>query len=120
MTVSNQVTLRAFSSPSMTYLCVFTSSNGGSLDLRRPQDLTRLESGNETAFNEPFDLRSTIEEATLLYKNEATRRNLSFTVDVGQCPKTVLGDAKKIKTVVANLTANAGAPFTGTFVPYSY
>ncbi|EIN12484.1 hypothetical protein PUNSTDRAFT_118301 [Punctularia strigosozonata HHB-11173 SS5] len=70
-------------------------------------DLTRLESGHETTFSEPLDLRSTILDATVLYKNEAARRNLSFTVDLTGCPKTVLGDAKKIKTVVANLTANA-------------
>ncbi|KDQ62269.1 hypothetical protein JAAARDRAFT_30166 [Jaapia argillacea MUCL 33604] len=72
-------------------------------------DLTRLESGNETSFNEPFDLRVAIEDAVHLYRNEAARRNIRFNVEVDLSPNqaTVIGDAKKIKTAVANLTANA-------------
>ncbi|KAF7299237.1 ATP-binding cassette transporter [Mycena indigotica] len=70
-------------------------------------DLTRLESGNETSFNEPFDLQFTIEDATHLYRKEAQRRNLDFRLDLDQSPKTVVGDAKKIRTVVQNLTANS-------------
>lgn len=42
------------------------------------------------------------------YRNEALRRNLEFKIDVLESPRIVVGDAKKIKTVVANLTANAG------------
>ncbi|EJC98092.1 uncharacterized protein FOMMEDRAFT_97970 [Fomitiporia mediterranea MF3/22] len=70
-------------------------------------DLTRLESGNETYFNEPFNLHETIADAVQLYRNEATRRNVQFDLDISSCPKVVVGDAKKIRTVVANLTANA-------------
>ncbi|KDQ62255.1 hypothetical protein JAAARDRAFT_149003 [Jaapia argillacea MUCL 33604] len=72
-------------------------------------DLTRLETGNETSFNEPFDLRSTIEEAVHLYRDEAARRNLRFNVVFELSPKQmiVIGDARKVKTAVANLTANA-------------
>lgn len=71
------------------------------------QDLTRLESGGETSFNEPFNLHTIVREATLVYRNEAARRGLDFDVDLSKCPKSVVGDAKKIRTVVANLTANA-------------
>ncbi|KAJ7070009.1 hypothetical protein C8F01DRAFT_1114955 [Mycena amicta] len=70
-------------------------------------DLTRLESGNETSFNEPFDLQFTIEDATHLYRKEAQRRNIDFKLDLDQSPKKVVGDAKKIRTVVQNLTANS-------------
>ncbi|KAM5540919.1 hypothetical protein V8D89_005563 [Ganoderma adspersum] len=70
-------------------------------------DLTRLESGNEIAFNEPFDLHQAIDEATHLYRNEAWRRGLKFNIDLQHCPRQVVGDCKKIRTVVANLTANA-------------
>lgn len=70
-------------------------------------DLTRLESGNETSFNEPFSLSAAIEDATQVYRNEAERRDISFTIDVSQCPQVVVGDSKKITTVVQNLTANA-------------
>ncbi|OBZ71696.1 Histidine protein kinase 1 [Grifola frondosa] len=70
-------------------------------------DLTRLESGNETSFNEPFDLHQAIDDATLLYRNEAARRGLEFELDLSKCPRLVVGDSRKIRTVVANLTANA-------------
>ncbi|KAJ7714204.1 hypothetical protein B0H16DRAFT_1808320 [Mycena metata] len=70
-------------------------------------DLTRLESGNETSFNEPFDLQDAIEDATHLYRKEAQRRSIEFKMHLEQSPKTVVGDSKKIRTVVQNLTANA-------------
>lgn len=69
-------------------------------------DLTRLESGQDTSFNEPFDLHHAIEEATHIYRNEAHRRNLQFVFRVSG-PRVVVGDSRKIRTVVANLTANA-------------
>jgi signal transduction histidine kinase len=71
------------------------------------QDLTRLESGNETSFNEPFDLHFAIEEATHLYRKEAERRDVKFVLELQESPRTVVGDAKKIRTVVQNLTANS-------------
>jgi signal transduction histidine kinase len=71
------------------------------------QDLTRLESGNETSLSETFDLQAAIAEAIRVYKNEAGRRNLEFKLDISESPKAVIGDPKKIKTVVANLTANS-------------
>ncbi|KAB5591393.1 Phytochrome-like histidine kinase [Ceratobasidium theobromae] len=70
-------------------------------------DLTRHETGNETSFNEPFDLPGTIEDAVTLYRIEAMRRQIQFVVDTSDCPQMVTGDSKKIRTVVSNLTANA-------------
>ncbi|KAF8195506.1 hypothetical protein BJ912DRAFT_1021221 [Pholiota molesta] len=70
-------------------------------------DLTRLETGNETSFNEPFDLHFTIKEATHLYRKEAARRNIAFNLDIMDSPIAVIGDSNKIRTVVQNLTANA-------------
>ncbi len=71
-------------------------------------DLTRIESGNETAFNDPFDLRSCIQDATRVYASEAKRRGLQFEVELHNAPDCmVLGDLRKIRTVVANLVANA-------------
>ena len=75
------------------------------------QDLTKFETGKETSFNEPFNLHTSVDEAVNLYKNEALRRDLTFEIDLGDSPKWVVGDAKKIRTVVANLTANAGESF---------
>ncbi|KAJ7134984.1 hypothetical protein C8R43DRAFT_894662 [Mycena crocata] len=70
-------------------------------------DLTRLESGNETSFNEPFDLQDAIDDATHLYRKEAHRRKIEFKIELEQSPKTVVGDSKKIKTILGNLVANA-------------
>jgi len=42
-----------------------------------------------------------------MYRREAGRRKLSFTLDLTTCPTTIIGDAKKIRTVVQNMTANA-------------
>lgn len=70
-------------------------------------DLTRLESGNETSFNEPFHLRQAIEEATAVYRREAGRRGLEFKLEVDEVPMYVIGDSKKMCTVVQNLIANA-------------
>jgi hypothetical protein len=53
-------------------------------------------------------LPAAIDEAVRLYRSEATRRSLTFNVNTSDSPKVVIGDAKKIQTVVANLTANAG------------
>jgi signal transduction histidine kinase len=58
-------------------------------------------------FNEPFDLRTVIMEATNLYKHEAQRKGLDFEVDLAGDLRMVVGDSSKVRTVVANITANA-------------
>ncbi|KAF5380673.1 hypothetical protein D9757_007064 [Collybiopsis confluens] len=83
------------------------------------KDLTRLESGNDFSINEPFDLANNIQDAISIYRNEALRRNLEFEVDIDQCPSIVIGDAKKIRTVVQNLTANASAESALLSVKYT-
>ncbi|KAK0487234.1 phytochrome-like protein [Armillaria novae-zelandiae] len=70
-------------------------------------DLTRLESGNETSFNQTFNLPAAVEEAISPYRSEAQRQSIDFILDISESPKEVIGDARKIKTVVQNLTANA-------------
>lgn len=71
-------------------------------------DLTRIETGNETAFNDPFDLRQSINDAVRLYQTESTRRGLEFKVVMADdLPASVIGDSRKIKTVISNLVANS-------------
>ena len=72
------------------------------------KDLTRIESGIETSFNESFDLHRAVGEATSLYRKESSRKGLNFELHMANCPQVVVGDAKKIRTLIANLTANAG------------
>ena len=67
-----------------------------------------MESGNEISLSEPFDFAATIEDAVQVYRTEAERRDIRFTITMENLPKLIIGDAKKIRTAVANLTANAG------------
>ena len=100
-------TRRVCSSQSMISWYVGTDNCLGSSGSPRLQDLTRVESGHETTFNELFDLPSVITEAINLYKYEAQRKGLKFEVDLGGDLPMVIGDLRKIRTVVANLTANS-------------
>jgi signal transduction histidine kinase len=52
-------------------------------------------------------LKAAITDAVQLYKSEAGRRDLAFNLNLAECPERVVGDCKKIQTVVANLTGNA-------------
>ena len=71
-------------------------------------DLTRIETGNETAFNDPFDLRQSISDGLRLYQTESARRGLEFRVNMApDVPQQVIGDSRKIKTVISNLVANS-------------
>ncbi|WVQ76469.1 hypothetical protein IAR50_006137 [Cryptococcus sp. DSM 104548] len=71
-------------------------------------DLTRIETGNETAFKDPFNLRQSISEAIRLYETETTRRGIEFRVKTSDdLPQSVIGDSMKIRTVIANLVANS-------------
>ena len=84
------------------------------LTLRLAQDLTRTEKGNDLFLQDPFDLSSTVTEAISSHKVEAQR--LGLTLDVVESPSgtppTVLGDRGKIRQIITNVIANAGAsPF---------
>lgn len=71
-------------------------------------DLTRIETGNETAFSDPFDLKQTITDTVRLYETESKRRGIDFTVNVDEAlPRMVVGDSRKIRTLISNLAANA-------------
>ena len=71
-------------------------------------DLTRIETGNETAFNDPFDMRQNLDDAVRLYRTEAERRGIDFKVNTStDLPSQVIGDSRKIKTVISNLVANS-------------
>jgi signal transduction histidine kinase len=45
----------------------------------------------------------------LSFRIEAARRGLVFRMDVIDIPRFVIGDSKKIRTVLGNLVANASA-----------
>lgn len=78
-----------------------------------------MESGNETSFHEVFNLAEVVKDAAYLYSKEAERRGITFVVDVSECPTFVVGDAKKVKTVIQNLTANACEAYEYNFTLFA-
>jgi signal transduction histidine kinase len=58
-------------------------------------------------------------EATNLYKYEAQRKGLDFEVDLAGDLRMVIGDSSKVRTVVANLTANARKESPFLIFPYA-
>lgn len=56
---------------------------------------------------ETFNLPTVIEQAAEAYMYEANRRKIDFTLDLKNSPSEVIGDSKKIRSVVQNLTGNA-------------
>lgn len=70
-------------------------------------DLTRLESGHLTQFNDTFDLPTLISESCAPYVKDAHRKSLTFDIFTSGCPQWVMGDSRKLSSVISNLVANA-------------
>ena len=71
-------------------------------------DLTKTEEGGELVKDEVFDLSGTLYEATDMFKGDARRKNISYQVtDHPDLPRQVIGDQRKIRQAISNVTANA-------------
>lgn len=71
-------------------------------------DFSRIERGKIELEYAPVQLRSCIEEALTLISSQASEKGLKlfYTMETGT-PETVLGDASRIRQVLANLLSNA-------------
>ncbi len=68
----------------------------------------RLESGRMVLTREPFELREAIEETVAPFRAEAAAKGLLLKLDLAEeTDETVLGDAGRLKQVLANLLSNA-------------
>lgn len=76
-------------------------------------DVAKMETGNLTIEQVPFDLRATITEASRMWEAQAAAKGLRFAVDLTDCPTRIVGDAARVRQVVFNLLANA-LKFTAT------
>ncbi len=76
-------------------------------------DVAKMETGNLSIEQAPFDLRATIMEASRMWEAQAAAKGLGFTVDLDDCPTRIQGDATRVRQVVFNLLANA-LKFTAT------
>jgi len=71
-------------------------------------DLSKIEAGKLTIDSFPFDLRRLLEEVTDMLAPKADERGVELLVDYpAQAPSQFVGDADRIRQVVANLASNA-------------
>ncbi|KAF2772332.1 phytochrome-like histidine kinase PHY1p [Teratosphaeria nubilosa] len=71
-------------------------------------DLTKTEEGADLTKDEIFDLKATLLEATDVFKGDAKRKGISYTVsDYPGLPTQVIGDQRRVRQAISNVTANA-------------
>ncbi|WP_235535128.1 ATP-binding protein [Sphingomonas sp. Leaf339] len=76
-------------------------------------DVAKMETGNLTIEQAPFNLRDTVNDASRMWEAQAQTKGLAFDVTLDECPGAVLGDAARVRQIVFNLLANA-LKFTAT------
>jgi PAS domain S-box-containing protein len=71
-------------------------------------DFSKMESNKVVLEEQPFDLRSTIEEALELVNIKAVEKglNLAYTIDAG-VPETIISDPARLRQILGNLLSNA-------------
>jgi light-regulated signal transduction histidine kinase (bacteriophytochrome)/CheY-like chemotaxis protein len=71
-------------------------------------DLTKTEEGGSLIKGESFDLKSTITEATDMFRNDAKRKGIGYEViEHHGLPKLCIGDQRRVRQAISNITANA-------------
>jgi len=71
-------------------------------------DLTKTEEGGDLVKDEVFGLGATLYEATDPFRGDAKRKNITYEViDHPGLPAQVIGDQRKIRQAISNVTANA-------------
>lgn len=71
-------------------------------------DLTKAEEGGSLFKGESFDLKATLKEATDMFQGDAKRKNISYEViEHPGLPQNCIGDQRRVRQVISNITANA-------------
>ena len=71
-------------------------------------DLTKTEEGHNLIKDEVFDLPATIREATNPFLGDAKRKNIEYeVVEMPGVPQFVMGDQRRVRQAISNVTANA-------------
>jgi len=71
-------------------------------------DLSKIEAGQYEIVTAPFSLGETIGAVHSLFESAAREKGIAFTVDVsGGLPGLVMGDRKRMRQVILNMTSNA-------------
>jgi len=71
-------------------------------------DLTKTEEGGELVKDEIFGPSATLYEATDMFQGDARRKNITYEVyDHAGLPAQVIGDQRRVRQAISNVTANA-------------
>ena len=70
-------------------------------------DVAKMENGKLILEQAPFDLRTTILDATRLWDAQAAAKGIAFRRALDDCPGIVSGDPARVRQVVFNLLSNA-------------
>ena len=70
-------------------------------------DVAKMETGNLTIEDAPFDFAGTLRDAARLWADQAEAKGLAFHVDLSAAPAMVMGDAARVRQVAFNLLSNA-------------
>ena len=71
-------------------------------------DLTKTEEGHNLVQDEIFDLPATFGEATDQFMGDAKRKRIDYEVNIQEgVPKLVVGDQRRVRQIISNVTANA-------------
>lgn len=71
-------------------------------------DLTKTEEGGPLIKGETFDLKGTLKEATDMFVGDAKRKNIKYeVVEHPELPQYCIGDQRRVRQAISNITANA-------------
>lgn len=70
-------------------------------------DVAKIETGKVTLNIGEVQLRELIDEACLLWRDNASNKGLGFEVDLGNCPQFVEADEQRLRQIFFNLLSNA-------------
>jgi len=70
-------------------------------------DVAKMETGNLTIEDVPFDPRATLADAARLWEDQARAKGIAFRVALDRCPDAMLGDAARLRQIAFNLLSNA-------------
>ncbi|OAK96784.1 hypothetical protein IQ06DRAFT_47100 [Phaeosphaeriaceae sp. SRC1lsM3a] len=71
-------------------------------------DLTKTEEGASLIKGESFELSATVKEATDMFRNDAKRKSIGYeVVEHPGLPTLCIGDQRRVRQAISNITANA-------------
>lgn len=70
-------------------------------------DLSKVEAGEGELFEEPINIGKILDECGMMVSERATRKQLSFSVEVQKGPLSIFADRLRLKQILLNLFSNA-------------